>query len=125
MLAKIEIPETKGYTCSICGMSLRRKDNLRRHMKNTHPGKRGVVIRNAVKAPDPSPPIKHTADNPPNAINVITASPAFVGKRKAEPAAAVAPPVVRSDSRTGTVINGPIKLAFKTPAFKSNYNINR
>ncbi|XP_018572363.1 zinc finger protein 2 [Anoplophora glabripennis] len=108
--------DTKGYTCSICNMSLRRKDNLNRHMKNTHPGKKGEVIKNVVKPPDLPP--KKPVDNP-NAINVITASPAFT-KSKAE-----AVPPVKSDSRTGTVINGPIKLAFKTPAFKSNYNINR
>ncbi|KAJ8933735.1 hypothetical protein NQ314_013828 [Rhamnusium bicolor] len=108
--------ETKGYTCSICNTSFRRKDNLSRHMKNTHPGKKGEVIKNVVKPPDLPP--KKPVDNP-NAINVITASPAFT-KSKAE---AVSP--VKSDSRTGTVINGPIKLAFKTPAFKSNYNINR
>lgn len=97
-------------------MSLRRKDNLSRHMKNTHPGKKGEVIKNVVKPPDLPP--KKPVDNP-NAINVITASPAFT-KSKAD-----AVPPVKSDSRTGTVINGPIKLAFKTPAFKSNYNINR
>ncbi|KAJ8977707.1 hypothetical protein NQ317_005440 [Molorchus minor] len=88
--------DDKGYTCSICRTSFCRKDNLNRHMRNTHPGKKGEVIKNVVKPPE-LPPKKN-----PEAVSPV-----------------------KSDSRSGTVINGPIKLAFKTPAFKSHYNINR
>ncbi|XP_044257960.1 zinc finger protein 2-like [Tribolium madens] len=100
--------ETKAYNCSICNTSFRRKDNLYRHVKNTHPGKKAEPVTATVKQllVKPSKPI----DNP-NAINVITASPACKTKS--------------TNNRTGTVINGPLKLAFKTSAFKNNYNIHR
>ncbi|EEZ98857.1 zinc finger protein 624 [Tribolium castaneum] len=100
--------ETKAYNCSICNTSFRRKDNLYRHVKNTHPGKKAEPVTTTVKQllVKPNKPV----DNP-NAINVITASPACKTK-----------PV---NNRTGTVINGPLKLAFKTSAFKNNYNIHR
>jgi uncharacterized Zn-finger protein len=106
--------ETKAYNCNICKTGFRRKDNLHRHVKNTHPGKKVETVTATVKQLLVKPPSK-PIDNP-NAINVITASPACknreVGGKKA-------------NSRTGTVINGPLKLAFKTSAFKNNYNINR
>ncbi|XP_060523969.1 zinc finger and BTB domain-containing protein 49-like [Cylas formicarius] len=117
--------ESKGFICSICDMSFRRRDNLRRHIKNTHPGKKGEIIKKVLNPPDP--PVKKSVvvDNP-NAIHVITASPACL-KSKAAPVALSPEPSVKSvDSRrVGSVINGPIKLAFKTPAFKSHYNITR
>ncbi|XP_072380009.1 uncharacterized protein [Diabrotica undecimpunctata] len=77
-------------------------------------------------------------DNP-NAINVITtasvACSSIKTNKKETEAVKPLPSAAKSDSRAGTtggttstttsVINGPIKLAFKTPAFKSYYNINR
>ncbi|KAG5875965.1 hypothetical protein JTB14_034386 [Gonioctena quinquepunctata] len=124
---------TKPYMCSICSISFPRQDNLRRHMKNAHPGKKGEVIKNVVSPPSDNTctEIKKTPIDNPNAINVITtASPAFASSSKAEVQAVVLPPFVKSDCRAGEqtatgVINGPIKLAFKTSAFKSSYNINR
>lgn len=191
--------ESKAYSCSICSLSFRRSDNLRRHMKNTHPGKNGRVIKNPVTAPQVTVAIRQNntdtstsqpVDNP-NAINVImTASAPSSAFCKAEVALEVhqqrqqcfelienphQEPVAslvslpQSDCRASTnknsnngtdndvtetsstpdnytnadatkristattqqrsatsgVINGPIKLAFKTPAFKSSYNINR
>lgn len=106
--------ETKGFTCSICNTSFRRKDNLNRHLKNTHPGKKGEVIKNIVNKPTVVHRIR-PVDNP-NAVNVIKSPPGFTRKLENPP--------VKIDSRPSTVINGPIKLAFKTPAFKNNYNIN-
>lgn len=100
----------------------RRKDNLHRHMKNTHPGKRAEIIQ----TPQPVSELTPTTANPsvvvdnPNAVKVITA-PTVITKRLAEGATALS-----TDSRPpGCGVNGPIKLAFKTPAFKSNYNITR
>ncbi|RZC40966.1 zinc finger protein 708-like [Asbolus verrucosus] len=106
--------ETKAYNCSICLTSFRRKDNLYRHVKNTHPGKKAEPVTATVKQllVKPTKPI----DNP-NAINVITASPACKNRNDAL--------INKSNSRTGTVINGPLKLAFKTSAFKNSYNIHR
>ncbi|XP_066245059.1 zinc finger protein 723-like isoform X1 [Euwallacea similis] len=117
--------DVKQFTCGICLMTFRRKDILQRHMKNTHPGKKGDIIKNAVHVAD-APKKSAFVDNP-NAVNVITASPALTSKCRADPAAVPIqqPPTISTDSRPAgsTVINGPIKLAFKTPAFKSNYNI--
>lgn len=103
--------ETKAYNCSICNTSFRRKDNLYRHVKNTHPGKKAEPVTATVKQLLIKPP--KPVDNP-NAINVITASPACRSKT-----------INVTNNRTGTVINGPLKLAFKTSAFKNNYNIRR
>nr|XP_023021768.1 putative zinc finger protein 840 isoform X1 [Leptinotarsa decemlineata] len=124
--------DTKPFMCSICSISFRRQDNLRRHMKNTHPGKKGEVIKNVVILPSEnactSTITKKTPIDNPNAIKVITtASPAFTSS-KAEGQTVTPPPFVKSDCRAGeetSVINRPIKLASKTPAFKSNYNISR
>ncbi|CAH1173627.1 unnamed protein product [Phaedon cochleariae] len=141
--------ETKSFMCSICSMSFRRQDNLRRHMKNTHPGKQGAVLRRAAPAAPAASPPPPPKDHP-NAVNVITTNAVNVitthatarlggggGERRPEAGAAGGrrlPSVVRSDCRTTVaaaaaasavrVINGPIKLAFKTPAFKSAHNIN-
>ncbi|CAG9857266.1 unnamed protein product [Phyllotreta striolata] len=151
--------ETEQYECSICSTVFRRRDNLRRHMKNTHPGKKGRIIKTA---PASSVPPRSSVDRSivdktltqidfdrpvdnPNAIKVITsAAPAFPSPSNGGRGAADAEPVslpsaVKSDCRndagdgdgcsgnvapTSNVVNGPFKLAFKTPAFKSNYNIN-
>lgn len=94
-------------------------------MKNTHPGKKGDIIKNAMKVSE-LPKKSIVIDNP-NAVNVITASPAIT-KCKADTVVVPLqqPTAISTDSRpSGSVINGPIKLAFKTPAFKSNYNITR
>ncbi|KAL1502668.1 hypothetical protein ABEB36_007781 [Hypothenemus hampei] len=53
----------------------RRKDILRRHMKNTHPGKQDEIIKTSVKVSDI--PKKSVVIDNPNAVNVITASPAI------------------------------------------------
>lgn len=92
-------------------------------MKNTHPGKKGEIIRNPLPVSDL--PKKSVVIDNPNAVNVITASPALTKGRADPTAVPVQPPsTISTDSRpTGSVINAPIKLAFKTPAFKSNYNI--
>nr|CAH7715262.1 unnamed protein product [Callosobruchus chinensis] len=105
--------DTKGYACGICSTSFRRKDNLRRHMKNTHP------VHSDCRP------------HPPPAASGIDADPA---NQDAARGGAVCPDWQRAEGGAATVsapppassvINGPIKLAFKTPAFKSHYNINR
>lgn len=106
----------KAYSCGICGVGFRRKDNLERHMRNTHPGKTAKVIKNVIKNLDlkpPSLPASSPVDTP-NAIKVITPSPIHntAAKTKNEP-----PPV--------PFMNVPLKLAFKTSAFKNHYNIHR
>ncbi|CAG9765236.1 unnamed protein product [Ceutorhynchus assimilis] len=114
--------DSQEYSCGICLTSFRRKDNLHRHMKNTHPGKKGDIIKNPLKVSEI--PKKLVVIDNPNAVNVITASPALTTKCNA--VTVVQQPTISTDSRpTGSVINGPIKLAFKTPAFKSHYNITR
>ncbi|ENN73909.1 zinc finger protein 239 isoform X1 [Dendroctonus ponderosae] len=121
--------ETKEFSCGICLTRFRRKDNLHRHVKNTHPGKRADIIQ----TPQPVSELAPTTANPsvvvdnPNAVKVITA-PTVITKRLAEgaPAALQLATALSTDSRPpGCGVNGPIKLAFKTPAFKSNYNITR
>ncbi|KAJ3666700.1 hypothetical protein Zmor_002134 [Zophobas morio] len=107
--------ETKAYNCNICKTSFRRKDNLYRHVKNTHPGTKVESATTTVKQLLMKPSTK-PVDNP-NAINVITASPACKSK--------VDSTVKKPNNRTGTVINGPLKLAFKTNEFKNSYNIHR
>ncbi|XP_056635610.1 zinc finger protein 154-like [Diorhabda sublineata] len=146
--------ESKQYKCSVCSTTFRRQDNLRRHMKNTHPGKKAEVIKTVVPArskilsttnltPNTSSVNNNKTDthipvDNPNAINVITTasvacSSIKINKEETE-AVTHLPSAVKSVSRadatggtatTTSVINGPIKLAFKTPAFKSYYNINR
>ncbi|CAH0558661.1 unnamed protein product [Brassicogethes aeneus] len=104
--------ENKAFTCSICKTSFRRKDNLSRHIKNIHPGKKAKIIeiKTSVSSEEPM-------ENP-NAIKVITASPVFT-----KPTYEIS--TQKMGIRNSSVINGPPKLAFKTPAFKTNYNINR
>ncbi|KAI4457784.1 finger putative transcription factor family-related [Holotrichia oblita] len=105
--------DEKAYNCDMCNTSFRRKDNLNRHLRNTHPGKKATYTQKIVKAPLTKPSL---VENP-NAIKVITPSPTCNIIKKQEP--------VERDQRTVPVINGPIKLASKTNAFKDCYNINR
>ncbi|KAK9879184.1 hypothetical protein WA026_004032 [Henosepilachna vigintioctopunctata] len=104
--------EIKMYSCGLCKMSFRRKDNLGRHIKTAHPDKKPEIIKNILEISENSG--KPVVDNP-NAINVITASP--MAKQHNTNTESI--PLTR------TCINGPLKLAFKTSAFKRNYNINR
>ncbi|GJQ68883.1 hypothetical protein Trydic_g6078 [Trypoxylus dichotomus] len=104
--------DEKAFNCDICNTSFRRKDNLNRHLRNTHPGKKASYTQKIVKAPLPKPSVVER----PNAIKVITPSPACNIKKQE---------VIERDQRTVPVINGPIKLASKTTAFKDCYNINR
>lgn len=97
----------------MCNTSFRRKDNLNRHLRNTHPGKKATYTQKTVKAPLSKPSL---VENP-NAIKVITPSPTCNIIKKQEQD--------KRDQRTVPVINGPIKLASKTTAFKDCYNINR
>lgn len=98
--------DMKAYSCGICGVGFRRKDNLERHMRNTHPGKTAKVIKNNVNAA--APPV-----DTPNAIKVITPSPIAINKTTA------------TTSVVKPFMNVPLKLAFKTSAFKNHYNIHR
>lgn len=84
-------------------------------MRNTHPGKNVLPIKNEITKLSKSVPISistSVADNP-NAINVITKSLDSQLPKETEP------------TRHIPVINGPLKLAFKTSAFKNCYNIHR
>lgn len=111
--------ESQAFTCVICNTNFGRKDNLRRHIKNSHPNT--VPTGEEIKSIANKPSLLHRVrpvDNP-NAVNVIKSPPSYT-RRKAEP-----PVSNKSDTRSSTVISGPIKLAFKTPAFKNNYNIQR
>lgn len=113
--------DTKGFSCSLCDLSFRRKDNMLRHVRTSHPGKSAIPVKKCVrsellklkkktKSLSEQQPL---VDNP-NAINVITVSPACILKPEA-------PTITKPVS----VINAPLKLAFKTPAFKNHYNIHR
>lgn len=97
----------------MCNTSFRRKDNLNRHLRNTHPGKKATYTQKIVETPVAKPSV---VENP-NAIKVITPSPSCNMIKKQER--------IEQDHRTVPVINGPIKLASKTNAFKDCYNINR
>lgn len=101
----------KAYSCGICGIGFRRKDNLERHMKNTHPGKKVPPIKSTQSKALVKKSTPEFADNP-NAINVIKAPPCDNNASK------------KPESKV-SVINAPLKLAFKTSAFKSYYNIHR
>ncbi|XP_050296636.1 zinc finger protein 624-like [Anthonomus grandis grandis] len=124
--------DTKQFSCGICMMSFRRKDNLLRHQKNSHPGKKADIIENPLGSSVSDEPIQRSVvvDNP-NAVNVITAlttnySGGAVGESAMQQRQQTKATVSSAHSRpTGSVINGPVKLAFKTPAFKSVYNITR
>lgn len=106
-----QLLEMKGYNCGICNVGFRRKDNLERHMRNTHPGKTAKPVQNILKSLDLKPTTSHPVDTP-NAIKVITASPSLNKMAKTE-------------NSTASFVNVPLKLAFKTSAFKNNYNIHR
>lgn len=112
------ITDMKAYACSLCGVSFRRKDNLQRHIKNTHPGRKATLIKKpaAKRVRINKPPQTETPTENPNAIKVITASPTCL------PAVTKEEPIL---SKPVPVINAPLKLAFKTTAFKSHYNIHR
>lgn len=113
--------DAKSFSCSLCDLSFRRRDNLLRHIRTSHPGKGAVPLKKCVrselaklkKQTKPLTEQQPLVDNP-NAINVITASPACTSKPESNV-------VIKSAS----VINAPLKLAFKTSAFKSHYNIHR
>lgn len=92
----------KAYSCGICEVGFRRKDNLERHMRNSHPGKTAKAIKNLE--------VKASPVDTPNAIKVITPNT----NKKAE--TKITPP---------PFMNVPLKLAFKTSAFKNHYNIHR
>lgn len=77
-------------------------------MKNTHPGMKVPPVKNPqVKHNVPKLTVQRRIVDTPNAINVIKALPDKAKEPKVP------------------VINAPLKLAFKTSAFKSNYNIHR
>ncbi|XP_044761403.1 zinc finger protein 708-like [Coccinella septempunctata] len=105
--------DVKIYSCRICSMSFRRKDNLGRHFKNAHPDKKPEIIKREV---EPRDKLRNTVIDNPNAINVITSSP--MTKKNDDM-------IEKISSIPRTCMNGPLKLAFKTSAFKKNYNINR
>lgn len=108
--------DEKAYNCDMCNTSFRRKDNLNRHLRNTHPGKKASYTQRTVKVSLAKPAIIES----PNAIKVITPSPTCNVVKKME--------LIEKeerDKRTVPVINGPIKLASKTSAFKDCYNIHR
>lgn len=87
-------------------------------MRNTHPGKTAKVIRNVVKNFDTKPPVSTSSPvDTPNAINVITPSPIHNSANKV--------PVVKTNPPAVPFMNVPLKLAFKTSAFKNHYNIHR
>ncbi|XP_019871607.2 zinc finger protein ZFP2 isoform X2 [Aethina tumida] len=118
--------ETKPFDCTYCACKFRRKDNLKRHVRNAHPGshelRKLTVSAKRVVADVLSPPKPPSVVDNPNAIHVITASPAYASSSRISPKEAVAAP---STSTKPNLINGLPKLAFKTPEFKSSYNIQR
>lgn len=88
-------------------------------MRNTHPGKTARVIKNVVKNFDTKPSVSMATSpvDTPNAIKVITPSPIHNSANK--------PPVVKTNPPAVPFMNVPLKLAFKTSAFKNHYNIHR
>lgn len=126
--------DIKPFSCKLCHIRFCRKDNLERHLKNTHSIKDAMEIKSATtnlnKKAVKSSAKNHVEISPteksvtvesvvssksfqekPNAINVIKMS------NKCTPTNPI-------DIRNAVpVINGPLKLAFKTDAFKNNYNI--
>lgn len=94
-------------------MAFRRKDNLRRHFRNAHPDEKPEIIKRDVQSSDK---LEMAVVDNPNAINVITTSSI---SRKIEDVND------KPNYLPRTCMNGPLKLAFKTSAFKKNYNINR
>lgn len=104
------LTDGKAYVCGVCSTSFRRKDNLDRHVQNSHPGNKVPHIKRKVKVHKEAPiilPATNVVDNP-NAIKVITSSVSQENKKEEK-----------------KHINAPLKLAFKTSAFKSCYNIHR
>ena len=94
-------------------MKFRRKDNLNRHMRNSHPGNMAFSEMETKKSENTSE--KVLIIDKPNAVNVITTSPAIMSNKSTEV----------NHTPQVQVINAPLKLAFKTSAFKNNYNIHR
>lgn len=87
-------------------------------MRNTHPGKAAKVIKTETKKVNLKPPeVSSCPVDTPNAITVITASPAYKAVNKTT--------TIKSESASVPFMNVPLKLAFKTSAFKNNYNIHR
>lgn len=76
-------------------------------MKNTHPGMKVAPIKNPLPKQTPKSVVQKQIVDTPNAIHVIKSPPEKTKETKVP------------------VINGPLKLAFKTSAFKNNYNIHR
>ncbi|KAB0800860.1 hypothetical protein PPYR_06599 [Photinus pyralis] len=104
--------DTKLYSCSLCKVSFMRKDNLQRHIRNSHPGKKASLIKKPTKKSIPKEFEPEVLEENPNAIKVITSPPTSSPSiEKLEP------------NKQIPVINAPVKLAFKTMAFKSHYNI--
>lgn len=103
---------TKLYSCSLCNVSFMRKDNLQRHIRNSHPGKKAKLIKKPAEETTPKESEPEVLEENPNAINVIT-SP----QTSSSSIARLEP------NKQMPVINAPVKLAFKTMAFKSHYNI--
>lgn len=79
-------------------------------MKNAHPGEKVAPITKTKPNKNQTEETQHIVENP-NAIKVITTSP-------------VTEQVLLPMHKT-SVINAPLKLAFKTSAFKNFYNIQR
>ncbi|KAF5299196.1 hypothetical protein FQA39_LY02369 [Lamprigera yunnana] len=103
----------KNYSCSLCNVSFVRKDNLQRHIRNSHPGKKAKPVTKAKEQHKKELNSQVPTENP-NAIKVITASPVSTSTS-----------VIKSEpNKQPPVINAPVKLAFKTTAFKNNYNIS-
>lgn len=84
-------------------------------MRNTHPGKTAKPIKNVIKPLNLKTAGQCPVDNP-NAIKVITASPAYNASNST---------TLRKENTRVPFINAPLKLAFKTSAFKNHYNIHR
>lgn len=103
--------DVKKYSCSLCNVSFVRKDNLQRHIRNSHPGKKAKPLTKIKENTSKESDSQVVVDNP-NAIKVITASPVCPSS------------IIKSvQTRQSPVVNAPIKLAFKTTAFKDHYNI--
>ncbi|KAF5306491.1 hypothetical protein FQR65_LT07319 [Abscondita terminalis] len=104
--------DVKKYVCSLCNVSFVRKDNLQRHIRNSHPGKKAKPITKVIKDNTSKEISSKVVVENPNAIKVITS-------RSACPS-----PITKTEHNKQPVINAPVKLAFKTTAFKNHYNIS-
>lgn len=135
--------DVKMFKCNLCGIKFRRKDNLDRHVRNTHSGYAVQNEKQKAKPPSvqnnkkeiTSSPIKTVIETiaavtspksndedsekqnlveKPNAVKVIKSSVSSLSDNTEKTQTQNAVPV----------INGPFKLAFKTETFKHNYNIH-